>query len=434
MATLKEKLAQAIPSMREEIRRLIAEHGDDVISEVTVAQAYGGMRDIQCLVCDTSNVLPDKGLLIRGRPILELADRLPEEVFFLLCTGELPDADSLKSLRADLRAHAEVPPFVWRVLRDLPSDTHPMEMFDTAILVLERDSVFRQRYSAGMRKELHWEPALEDSLRLLAKLPALAAGVYRIRFNQGELIQPDPEQDWAGNYARMIGIPDQQGQLADLLRLYLTLHCDHESGNVSAFTCHVVASSLADPYFAVSAGLGGLAGPLHGLASQECVEFVLEVLSRFKGVPTSEQLRSHCWKLLESGRVIPGYGHAVLRVTDPRFAALHAFGRRVCPNAPAFQVVDLAQQVVPGVLRDHGKSKDPFPNVDAASGSLLYSLGLTERSYYTVVFGVSRALGMLAQLILNRAIGAPIVRPKSVTTDWIKEKCLAAARQEEGYP
>jgi citrate synthase len=218
----------------------------------------------------------------------------------------------------------------------------------------------------------------------------------------------------------MLGLPDPDGEFRNLMRLYMTLHCDHEGGNVSAFTCHTVASALSDPYYAVSAGLNGLAGPLHGLANQECLKFVLELREKFNGVPTDEELYKFAWDTLKSGHVIPGYGHAVLRVTDPRYTAFLAFGARVCPNDEVFRIVDRIFALVPGILKEQGKAKDPWPNVDAASGCLLYHFGLTEFDYYTVLFGVSRALGMCSQLILNRALGSPIVRPKSVSTNWIK--------------
>jgi citrate synthase len=428
MGGLKEKLAQQIPALRDEVRKLTKEQGGTVISEVTVAQAFGGMRGVKGLVCDTSVVDPDKGLEVRNHPILELADRLPEEIFYLLLTGELPDREALASLQTELRNRAQVPQYVWDVLKAMPKDSHPMTMYSTAILVMERDSVFRKRYSEGMPKDQYWEAALEDSLQLLAKLPAVAAGIYRIHFGKGEPIPSDPKLDWGADYARMLGIPDPTGEFANLIRLYLTLHCDHEGGNVSAFTCHTVGSALSDPYYAVSAGMNGLAGPLHGLANQECLHFVLGVREKFKGVPTDEQLREHVWNTLNSGHVIPGYGHAVLRITDPRFTAFHKFGERVCPKEEIFQIVDRIFAIVPNVLREQGKAKDPWPNVDAISGSLLYHFGLTEFDYYTVLFGVSRALGMTSQLTINRALGTAITRPKSVSTAWIKSAAKAAQR------
>ena len=420
MLALKERLAQQIPGLREEVHQLTKRHGDAVISEATVAQVFGGMRGIKGLVCDTSVVDPDKGLYVRGIPIGELAHRLPEEIFYLLCTGELPDSEALASLQQDLRKRAQIPAYVWDVLQAMPMDSHPMTMFNTAILVMERDSVFRRRYAEGMRKEEFWEAALEDSLQMLAKLPAIAAGIYRMHAHKGSPVASDPGLDWGADYAHMLGLPDPEGNLARLIRLYLTLHCDHEGGNVSAFTCHTVGSALSDPYYAVSAGLNGLAGPLHGLANQECLQFVLGVRKRFDGVPTDEQLREFAWNTLKEGHVIPGYGHAVLRITDPRFAAFHQFGEQVCAQDEMFRIVDRVFAIVPEILREQGKAKDPWPNVDAISGALLYHFGLTEFDYYTVLFGVSRALGMCAQLVVNRALGTPITRPKSVSTDWIK--------------
>ncbi len=425
MEKLKEILREQIPQLRKERDELIRAKGSEVISEVTISQAFGGMRGVRALVCDTSVVEPDKGLIIRGIPIANLAARLPEEIFFLLCTGELPNGAQLAGLHRELRRRASVPSYLWDVLKALPADSHPMTMFNTAILVLERESEFRRCYAAGMHKDEYWEAALEDSLQLLAKLPEIAAGVYRIHTGRCRLSPSDSELDWAADYAHMLGLPDPSGEFTKLLRLYLTLHCDHEGGNVSAFACHTVGSALSDPMYAVSAGMNGLAGPLHGLANQECLHFVLEIQRKFNGVPTDEQLREFLWTTLKEGRVIPGYGHAVLRITDPRFSAFHAFGERVCAQEEIFRIVDRIFALAPEVLKQHGHAKDPWPNVDAISGSLLYHFGLREFDYYTVLFGVSRAMGMCAQLIVDRALGTPITRPKSVSTAWIQETVKA---------
>lgn len=427
MANLHDKLASQVPALRDGMHALVKEQGNKVISEVTIAQAFGGMRGVKGMVCDTSVVEPDTGLVIRNIPIAQLAEKLPEEVFYLLCTGELPDAETLADLQEELRQRAQVPEYVWAVLKAMPADSHPMTMFDTAILVMERDSVFRKKYD-HMRKEEYWEAALEDSLQLIAKLPAVAAGIYRLHYGKGEPIPTNPKLDWGADYAAMLGLPDPRGEFANLLRLYMTLHSDHEGGNVSAFTCHTVGSALSDPYYAVSAGMNGLAGPLHGLANQECLGFVLEMLEKFKGVPTDEQLRQYSWDHLKSGHVIPGYGHAVLRITDPRFTAFHDFGARVCAGDDIFKMVDAIFRIVPGVLKEQGKAKDPWPNVDAISGSLLYHFGLTEFDYYTVLFGVSRALGMCSQLVINRALGTPITRPKSVSTEWLRSQSNSERR------
>jgi citrate synthase len=419
MSKLQEKLAGQIPAFRDKVKKLQKEHGSKVISQVTVEQAYGGMRGVKSLVCDTSEVPPDKGLIVREMPIGQLTDRLPEEVLWLLLTGELPTAAELADLQADLRARSTVPDYVWAVLAAMPADSHPMAMFNTAILVMERDSVFRQQYDAGLKKDQYWVPTLEDALNIVAKLPAVAAGVYRLRFGKGPRIASDPSLDWAADYAHMLGIPDPSGDFAKLMRLYMVLHCDHESGNVSAMTTATVNSALSDLYYSLSAGLNGLAGPLHGLANQECLAWILDTNKRFGGAPTKEQLKKYAEDTLAAGRVVPGYGHAVLRITDPRFDAFLAFGKKHCGDDPVFQTVARVFETVPDVLKQIQKIKDPWPNVDAGSGSLLYHYGLTEFPYYTVLFAVSRALGVCSQGVMARGLGLAITRPKSVTTKWI---------------
>ncbi len=419
MATLKDALAARLPARFEEIRNLVKEHGDTVISQVTIAQAYGGQRGVKSLVCDTSLVEPDEGLIVRGIPIIDLTDRTPEEIFYLLCVGELPEEVDVEGVKQEFAAHSDVPDHLFDVLRAMPADAHPMDMFITGILALQNGSVFAQRYNEGMKKDVYWEAALDDSIRLLAKLPAIAAAVYRIRFNKGDLIPSDPGLDMSTNFARMLGNEDPE--FADLVRLYLVLHCDHEGGNVSAYTSHVVASALSDPYYSVAAGLCGLAGPLHGLANQECLKFLIEILERFGGkAPTADELREYTWEVLNSGRVVPGFGHAVLRETDPRYTAQWEFGKAHFPDDELFKTMSTGFEVIPPVLIEHGKAKNPWPNVDAASGTMLYHYGLTEMLYYTVFFSVSRAMGILSQLITSRAMMEPITRPKSVTTEWMK--------------
>jgi len=422
MAKLQNALAKKIPVWRDEISGLIKKHGSKKISDVSILQAYGGMRGVKGMVCDTSEVPPDVGLLIRGIPVGDLTKKTPEDTFYLLCTGELPNAKDRRALSADLAARTSVPSYVWKVLEAMPKNSHPMCMLDTAILCMQRESKFAKAYAAGMHKMDYWNPVLEDSLDLLAKLPTIAAGIYRLRFNKGKRIGPKKGLTWAENFAHMLGIPDPSGDFADCMRLYLVLHCDHEGGNVSAHTCHLVGSALSDPYYSVSAGLNGLAGPLHGLANQECLKWILELKKQFRGVPSDEQLTQFAWDTLNGGKVIPGYGHAVLRVTDPRFAAFRAFGMAHFPEDPVMKLVDKVYTIVPEVLKAHGKAKNPWPNVDAGSGALLYHYGMKEFSYYTVLFSVSRAMGMLSQMIINRAMGSPIERPKSVTTKWLLDQ------------
>lgn len=430
MAKLYERMLELVPEWRKERADLIKNYGSEKLSDCTVAQAFGGMRGVKGMVCETSLVEPDKGLIIRGHHLLDIMDLWPEETFYLLLTGDLPDEEIKKDMMAEWDKRAHVPEYVWDVLYAMPKDSHPMAMLDTAILVMEKESVFRQWYSQGATKDQYWIPTLEDAMQLLAKLPAIAAGVYRIRFDKGDLIPWTPGLDWGANYANMLGLPDPEGSFAKLMRLYLHFHSDHEGGNVSANTCHTVGSALSDAYYAVSAGLNGLAGPLHGLANQECLDWILMLMDKFNGVPSDEQIEEFAFDTLRSGKVIPGYGHAVLRVTDPRFTGFNKFGHEYIPNDPVFQTVDTVFRVVPKVLEAFSDErvkagKNPianfWPNVDAGSGALLYHYGLTEFSYYTVLFSVSRSMGMLSQLVWNRAVGTAITRPKSVGFKYIKD-------------
>ena len=421
MSILLKKLEEKIPDWRDDVRSLVSNSGSLTISKVTLKQAYGGMRGVTGLVCDTSSVSADTGLIIRGKPLLDIIEILPEEVLYLLLTGDLPNSAALKELQSNLQEHAVVPDYIWTILKSMPKDSHPMAMFNTAVLAMEKESVFRSHYDEGINKNDFWKPTLEDGIRLIAKLPALGAGVYRMRFEKGDLISPDQSLDWGANYAHMLGLDNSDNNLKKLMRLYLMLHCDHEGGNASAFTSLTIGSTLSDLYYAVSGGLNALAGPLHGLANQECLKFVLEIRDEFGGAPPKKELEELCWNRLQNGRVIPGYGHAVLRCPDPRFTAFINFGKEHIKNDDVFSIVENLFDVVPKVLQKHGKAKNPWPNVDAASGALLYHYGLTEFSYYTVLFSISRAMGIISQIVLNRALGVPIMRPKSVTTNWLKE-------------
>ncbi|QQS38098.1 MAG: citrate (Si)-synthase [Ignavibacteriales bacterium] len=420
MSLIAEKLSVKIDEWRKEVSSLVKNNGETKLSDVTISQAYGGMRDVRALICDTSRVPKEVGLIIRGIPLSELEEKTPEEVYYLLMTGELPGQKELEDFSSEIKKRKSVPDYVWNILKAMPADSHPMTMLDTAILVLQKESVFAKEYDKGLRKEDYWKPTLEDSLNLVAKIPAIAAAVYRIRFNKGELIKADPSLDLTGDYVHMLGLDKKGNEFYDLMRYYLVAHSDHEGGNVSALTTQTINSALSDVYYSLSGGFNGLAGPLHGLANQEALKWIEEIMNRFGGVPTHEQLKDLVWETLDAGKVIPGYGHAVLRVTDPRFEGFLKFGKKHIPEDPIFKTVARLYEVVPVELKKISKIKNPWPNVDAASGSLLSYYGLKEYSYYTVVFAVSRSLGLTAQAVVNRALMNPLIRPKSVTTEYVR--------------
>lgn len=292
-----------------------------------------------------------------------------------------------------------------------------MTQLCAAVLACQPRSKFAAAYAQGLHKTKYWEPFYEDSLDLIAKLPAIAAAIYRrTYFPDAPAPKPSPKLDWAGNLAHMMGHGDAEGKL-ELMRLYQTIHADHEGGNVSAHATHLVGSALSDPYLSYVAGMTGLAGPLHGLANQEVLTWLLDVRAKMGGdvPPSKEALKAFVQDTLKSGRVVPGYGHAVLRKTDPRYECQRAFALKHLPHDPLFRLVSDLYEVVPPVLLATGKVKNPWPNVDAHSGVLLQHYGIKEASFYTVLFGVSRALGVLAQGVWSRALGLPIERPKSLT-------------------
>jgi citrate synthase len=426
---LHEKIAAQLPEWRERVKKLVEEHGDVVVDQVTIGQIYGGMRDVKVMVTDISYVDPAEGIRFRGYSIPEVLSKLPKPegaempyvggLYYLLLVGEIPTKEQACAVEAEWARRSTIPQHVYEALRAMPKETHPMTLFPLAVQSLQTQSEFARRYHEGMRKDEYWEPMLEDSLNLTAKLPVIAAFIYNLKYNGGEIPQVDPSLDWGANFARMMGVKDKGYE--DLARLYFIIHSDHESGNVSAHATHLVGSSLADAYYAFSAGLNGLAGPLHGLANQECLGWLIGVRDRFGGVPGKEQLRQYAWDTLESGKVIPGYGHAVLRVPDPRFTAQMKFAKERFPQDTLVQIADMVFGIVPQVLKEQCKAKNPAPNVDAISGTLQYYYGVREFDFYTVLFGVGRALGVTANLVWARALGQPIERPKSLTTKMLEE-------------
>ncbi|OQY35860.1 MAG: type I citrate synthase [Anaerolineaceae bacterium 4572_5.1] len=426
---LHEKISAQLPEWRERVVKLLKEHGDTVAGEVTISQIYGGMRGAKVLVTDVSFVDPNEGIRFRGHTLPVVLEKLPKPdgaempyvggLYYLLMIGEFPTKEQALAVEAEWAKNSEVPDHVFKVLRDMPKDTHPMALFSQAILTLQNDSQFAKRYAEGMNKMDLWKPALDDAMMLTSKLGVIAAFIYQLKYRDKAEPKYDPDLDFGANFARMMGIEDKEYE--DMARLYFILHSDHESGNVSAHTMHLVGSSLSDIFYSFSAAMNGLAGPLHGLANQNCLAFVMGIQKKFNGVPTKEQLTEYAWETLNSGRVIPGYGHAVLRVPDPRYTAQFKYAKAHFPDDELFQIVQLMDEVIPAVLKEQGKAKNPWPNVDSVSGSLQYHYGITEFDFYTVLFGVGRALGVTANYVWARALGQPIERPKSLTTKMLED-------------
>lgn len=430
MGIIKDTFKIKADAASAEIKDLLKDHGNKKIGEVTLAQIYQGMRGITGMITETSLLDAQEGIRFRGYSIPELQEKLPkaeggseplpEGLFYLMLLGELPKDEDTDHLSSVWQRRSHVPNHVFNTIDALPLSAHPMTMFVTGVMALQTESHFAKAYSEGINKKDYWNPIYDDAMDLIARLPRIAAYVYRRKYKNNEHIQPNGLLDWAGNLAHMMGYNDES--FRELMRLYMTIHADHEGGNVSAHTTHLVGSALADPYLCYAAGMNGLAGPLHGLANQEVIKWIFEMQEKLgTDLPSKEQIEQYVKDTISSGKVVPGYGHAVLRKTDPRFAAQMEFGKKHMPEDKLCQTVWNIYETVPPILQSLGKIKNPWPNVDAHSGALLVHYGLVEYEFYTVLFAVSRALGVMASLCWSRALSFPLERPKSVTTEAVKK-------------
>lgn len=384
------------------------------------------------MLWEASVLDPMEGIRFHGLSIPECQKVLPaapggkeiiaESMLWLLLTGKVPTEAETRQLSRELAEKGELPDYLVKLIDSLPASLHPMTQLGMAVAALNHESAFQSAYERGIKKSEYWTYALEDSMNLLARLPAIAARIYRNVYNPGTPIPSvNKDLDLVGNYVNMLGYGDNH-DLTEYLRLYIALHGDHEGGNASAHTSHLIGSTLSDPYLAYAGALFALAGPLHGLANQEVLRWQLNMQKEIGDNVSHDDIKEFLWRTLKSGQVVPGYGHGVLRNPDPRFIALQQFceTRPELLKDPVIQLVKKTYDVAPGVLMEHGKTKNPFPNVDAASGCVLYHYGLTQFKYYTVIFGVSRALGCLTQIVWARALGMPIERPKSLSMDTIE--------------
>jgi citrate synthase len=429
MSGLKETLYKKIEAHRPRTEKLLKEYGNVVVDNVTVSQIIGGMRGVKSLITDISYLDPNEGIRYRGYTLPEVFELLPkpkgkempyvEGLFYLLLTGDVPNEEQITDVVDEFSKRRILPRYVYEVIDSFPCCSHPMTIFSAAIMTLQRESFFVKKYHAGISKKEYWDPTYEDAMNLLAKLPEIASYIYAKLYRDGNRIQSNPNLDLAANFAHMMG---KEEPYDEVTRLNFIIHADHESGNVSAHTGHLVASSLADVYLAISSMVNGLAGPLHGLANQEVLRWLQDVMDKMGGeVPSEDEMKQFVWETLNSGHVVPGFGHAVLRKTDPRYTVQREFSLKHLSDDPIFKYVDILYKVVPPILQEHGKAKNPWPNLDAQTGVLQWHYGVREYDFYTVLFGIGRAIGITANIIWDRALGYPLERPKSLTTDMLEK-------------
>ncbi|KAM1064690.1 hypothetical protein TB2_028234 [Malus domestica] len=310
---LRSQLAELIPEQQERLKKLKADYGKVQLGNITVDMVIGGMRGMTGLLWETSLLDPDEGIRFRGLSIPECqkvlpaakpgGEPLPEGLLWLLLTGKVPSKEQVDALSKELRTRAVVPDYVYKAIDALPITAHPMTQFTTGVMALQVESEFQKAYEKGIHKSKYWEPTFEDSLSLIARVPVVAAYIYRRIFKDGKVKQIDDSLDYGANFSHMLGFDDPK--VHELMRLYVTIHSDHEGGNVSAHTGHLVASALSDPYLSFAAALNGLAGPLHGLANQEVLLWIKSVVDEVGENATTQQLKDYVWQTLKSGKVKP---------------------------------------------------------------------------------------------------------------------------------
>ena len=434
MDYIKKKLLERGETERAIVKRLINEFGNVTVESVTIDQILTGMKGMTSLLTVTSKLDPSSGIRYRGYSIPELnnslpkidptGEPLPEGLFYLMLLGEIPTLDEAMYLSREWLNRSHVPYHVIKVIEAMPTTSKPMTQFSTGIISMATDSIFQKAHRKGLNKNDYWDTTYEDVMNLIARLPVIAAYIYRRSFKDGSFIEPDRNLDWAANFAHMMGYDSEE--IYRLFRMYLCIHADHEGGNVSAHATHLVGSALSNPYYSYAAGMLGLAGPLHGYANQEVMYWISEMMKEIGDGSDDkvirEKIQAYVHRTISEGKVIPGYGHAVLRVTDPRFTKQQDFAAKYIKDDHLINVVNMLSEIVPPILKSLGKVKNPWPNVDAFSGALLHHYGISESFFYTVMFGVSRALGVLAQLIWDRMYNLPIERPSSETLEWFQQK------------
>ncbi len=424
MLRLKEKMASKIELKIDQINK-IKEHSQIKIGDVTLSHILRGMRGLKVLPSETSYLDPYEGIRFRGYTVQEVLEKLPkpagsempynEAQFYLLMTGDIPTEEELIEVIEIFKEKREVPKYVFDALNAFPVNARSDAMLAAAIDSMEWESAFLKACNDRKITKINaWEYMFEDVLNLLPKIPVIAAYIYRLKYKDNNQIPPDKDLDFGGNFAHMMGIDKPYD---DFSRLYFTLLSDHESGNVFAHTTLLVASAWADAYYSLAAGVNGLAGLLHGGATREALRWLKLLLSKLNNkMPTKKDIEQFCWETLISGQIIPGYGHAVLRIPDPRFIAQLEFSKKYLPEDTLIQLVSLLYEIAPKVLKKQGKVKNPWPNCDNITGAIQNYYGVNE-DFFSVLFAVAISIGTLSNLVWNKALQYPIERPGSITVD-----------------
>lgn len=377
---------------------------EEVLFEITKDKLETGMRGFPVGYCTTSYVDPQKGLFYVERPVEQLAGWEPIQVIYLLYYGKEGKPDEIAAFSKELQKRSTCSEKVIKAIYDLPREGRPMKIFTSALLIL------------GMLESK--ENYKEDCLDLIAKIPHLVAAVINHHAGWGKTPPSDPGKGYIENFVHLLQSPNKrQEELTRAFKLFNILHYDHGGGNLSTFVGKAVASGLEDMYGSIAAGMCALAGPRHGRANQDCLQFVEQVYKELGADASGAQVEALIRKKLSSNELVFGFGHAVLRVEDPRATVQYEFVKKHYPNHPLVKIALHLRTEGSKVLKENPKISNPYPNVDAISGTLLTAAGFGYADYFTVLFGMSRSVGIARQIVYERCEarggkGTPIVRPK----------------------
>ncbi|MBD60448.1 MAG: citrate synthase [Euryarchaeota archaeon] len=386
--------------------RVLVMSEEDSLFTISEKHLDSGLRGIPVGTCLTSYVDPMEGVHYVGYPVGDLSNLEEEDVIYLLMHKRLPTKEESAAFRKEL-AHRgeEIPTGALRVLETLtPGTGHPMDWLSIGIMAMGAAETTGD--------------ARADSMNLIARMPELMARIFLLRGGQKENLRPRKTKlGLVENFVHMLGVDgDEAERMNRVLRFFFILHMDHGGGNLSTFSGKAVASGRASVYASLASAMNALSGPLHGRANQACLEFVQRI-----GTSDHSEIEDFVRSELAAKRPIYGFGHGVLRAEDPRARLLIELGSEICPDDEYFQVVKALREVVPPILKEHPKIKNPYPNVDIASGSLLHAIGFRKPHYYTTFFGWARVAGICAQILDERnsrdGRGVPIYRPKYIAKD-----------------
>ena len=369
-----------------------------------------GLRGVTIASTKISDVNGAEGKLVyRGYQVKDLAGKISfEEVVSLLLFERLPSKNQLVDIRRQIADQRAIPDEILMVMKAMPKQALPMDVLQAAVPMLANHDPDVAGYDI--------DGAARMAIRLIAKFPTIVAAWDRIR-NGKEPIAPDPELNQAANFLYMLNgeVPDDE--LAGFFDTCLVLHAEH-SFNASTFAAREVASTKAHMYAAVAAGVGSLSGPLHGGANTRVMRMLLEI-------GEVDKVDDYVAKVLDSGGVIMGLGHAVYQVDDPRAHILAPMSKALGERAGDTRWYDLSKtlEVKGKAAFKKRKGKDIFVNVDFYSATLYYYMGIAI-DLFTPIFAISRIAGWTAHIMEEQFGGAAakptLYRPES---DYIGDYC-----------